>query len=91
MVGVVAMELKEFSLMLQYCEIPVSTVDFHGQDIGQKGYGSRNIFDQQVDPKALKGATEFSCGSGPGDLGVHRLPYPTWTRHLIAGNQAHKF
>ena len=91
MVGVVAMELKEFSLMLQYCEIPVSTVDRHGEDIGQKGYGSRNIFDQQVDPKALKGAAESRCGSGPGDLGVHGLPYLTWTRRLIARNQAHKF
>ena len=90
MVGVVPMELKEFSLMLQYCEIPVSTVDFHGKDIGQKGYGSRNIFYQQVDPKAFKGAAELGCGRVPGDLGVHGLPYLTWTRCLIAGNQAHK-
>ena len=80
MVGVVAMELKEFSLMLQYCEIPVSTVDFHGKDIGQKGYGSRNIFYQQVDPKAFKGATEFRCGSGPGDPNAGR----SWCRLLFA-------
>ncbi len=91
MVGVVAMELKEFSLMLQDCEITVSTVDLHGEDIGQKGYGSCNIFYQQVDPKPFKGATEFRWGSGPGDLGVHGLPYLTWTRRLIAGHQAHKF
>jgi hypothetical protein len=42
-VGVIAVELENFSFVLQHREITIGTMDLHGEDIAQKGYSSRDI------------------------------------------------